>query len=136
MRITRLLPVILALATLRTVSAATPPTTAELAAENGFRQAYQAMLTLPSWVTTAQATSVPVITFSLEGKPYILGHMCRPHDCAAEQLEVVFAKDHSAAWGLLSLKDERLLRQNFLGAPDTAMQKVLLKAYQDNNPSD
>lgn len=70
------------------------------------------------------------------GKPYILGHMCRPHDCAAEQLEVVFAKDHSAAWGLLSLKDERSLRQNFLGAPDAAMQKVLLKAYQDNNPSD
>ena len=94
------------------------------------------MLTLPSWVTTAQATSVPVSTFSLGGKSYILGHMCRPHDCAAEQLEVIFAKDHSAAWGLLSLKDERSLRQNFLGAPDTAMQKVLLKAYQDNNPSD
>ena len=136
MRITKLLPVILALATLRTVSAATPPTTAELAAENGFRQAYQAMLTLPSWVTTARATSVPVSTFNLGGKPYILGHMCRPHNCAAEQLEIVFANDHSAAWGLLSLKDERSLRQNFLGAPDAAIQKVLLKAYQDNNPSD
>ncbi|MBS1101788.1 hypothetical protein JK202_01960 [Gluconobacter sp. Dm-62] len=117
-------------------SAATPSTTAELAQTNGFRQAYQAMLTLPSWVTTAQATSVPISNFNLGGKPYFLGHMCRPHDCAAEQLEVVFAKDHSAAWGLLSLKGEKSLRQNFLGAPDADMQKVLLKAYQDNNPSD
>ncbi len=136
MRITRLLPALLAFATLQAASAAAPPTTAELAGKDGFSQAYQAMLTFPSWVTTARATSVPVSDFNLGGKSYILGHMCRPHDCAAEQLEVVFSKDHSAAWGLLSFKGETSLKQSFLGAPDAAMQKALLKAYQDNNPSD
>ncbi|WP_408873135.1 Ivy family c-type lysozyme inhibitor [Gluconobacter roseus] len=135
MRISRLLLTIIALATCDAALATTPPTTAELAGTDGFHQAYQAMLTLPSWVTTAHATSVPVSNFSADGKDYILGHMCRPHDCAAEQLEVVFAKDHSAAWGLLSIRNETSLRQNFLGAPDAAMQKILLKAYQDNNPS-
>ncbi|MBN3866702.1 Ivy family c-type lysozyme inhibitor [Gluconobacter kondonii] len=136
MRITRLLPAILACAAFQTASAATPPITADLANTQGFRQAYQAMVTLPSWVMTAHATSVPVSDFSIGGKTYLLGHMCRQHDCAAEQLEVVFAKDHSAAWGLLSIKRDGPLKQTFLGAPDAEMQKVLLKAYQDNNPAD
>ncbi|MBF0876403.1 hypothetical protein HKD21_06025 [Gluconobacter cerevisiae] len=136
MHITRLLPVLLAYAAFQTASAATPSTTADLANTQGFRQAYQAMVTLPSWVMTAHATSVPVSDLSLGGKSYLLGHMCRQHDCAAEQLEVVFAKDHSAAWGLLSIKRDGPLKQNFLGAPDAEMQKVLLKAYQDNNPAD
>lgn len=136
MRITRLFPALFAFTILEAATAATPPTTAELTGKDGFRQAYQAMLTFPSWVTTARATSVPVSNFSLDGKSYIMGHMCRPHNCAAEQLEVVFAKDHSAAWGLLSIKGETSLKQSFLGAPDAAMQKALLKAYKDNNPSD
>ncbi|OUI81295.1 hypothetical protein HK22_03010 [Gluconobacter sp. DsW_056] len=136
MNITRLIPALLACAAFQAASAATPPTTADLANMQGFRQAYQAMVTLPSWVMTAHATSVPVSDLSIGGKPYLLGHMCRQHDCAAEQLEVVFAKDHSAAWGLLSIKRNGPLKQDFLGAPDAEMQRVLLKAYQDNNPAD
>ncbi|MFT8807164.1 Ivy family c-type lysozyme inhibitor [Gluconobacter sp.] len=136
MHITRLLPAMLACAALQTASAASPPITADLAKTQGFRQAYQAMVTLPSWVTTAHATSGPVSDFTLGGKSYFLGYMCRPHDCAAEQLEVVFAKDHSAAWGLLSIKQDGPLKQDFLGAPDAEMQKVLLKAYKANNPAD
>ncbi|GBR70595.1 inhibitor of vertebrate lysozyme [Gluconobacter kanchanaburiensis NBRC 103587] len=135
MRLPLLLSTFLAFATPIMAFAGTPQTTADLASKE-FKQAYQAMISLPSWVKTAQATSVPVTIINIAGKPYILGHMCRPHDCAAQQMEVVFAKDHSAAWGLLSIKDATSLKQNFLGSPDPEMQKALAKAYQDNNPSD
>lgn len=114
--------------------AADIPVTAQFAAQPEFAPAYHAMSTLPAWVTELQATSVPVEKTSIEGKPYLLGHMCKPHDCAAYQLEVLFTPDGHKAWGFLSVVTHGALYQMPLGEPPTAVLDALRTAYKTNNP--
>ncbi|MBS1037067.1 hypothetical protein M2305_002259 [Gluconobacter cerinus] len=115
------------------LASAEVPTTQELLSRSGFKEAYKSMITLPAWVVSGQGTSTPVEYFSQDGKRYALGHMCKPHDCAAQQLEIVMADDHSGAWGLLSIKANSALKQTLLGSPEPAVEKVLRDAYSKNN---
>ncbi|AOX17154.1 Ivy family c-type lysozyme inhibitor [Kozakia baliensis] len=115
---------------------AEPLTTSSLVTQPSFRAGYRAMTRLPSWVETARATSTPVTTISIDGKSYYLGHMCKPHDCSDEQLEVILEKNGSKAWGLLSVQSGTKLRQLMLGEPPASIARKLDKAYDDNNPDD
>jgi len=117
-------------------AAAAPTTTQDLLNTSGFRQAYKTMITLPAWVVSGKGTSTPVEYFTQNGKTYALGHMCKPHDCAAQQLELVLATDHSGSWGLLSIKANNALKQTVLGSPTPEIEKALRDAYTKNNPSD
>lgn len=132
MRFSLLLLPILGLAT--PVLAADLPVTAEFAAQPQFAPAYHAMSTLPSWISELKATSVPVEKTTIDGKPYLLGHLCKPHDCAAYQMEVLFTPDGHKAWGFLSVKTQGSLYQMPLGDPSAAVLGALKAAYHTNNP--
>jgi hypothetical protein len=92
------------------------------------------MSTLPPWVSALKATSVPVEKTSIDGKPYLLGHLCKPHDCAAYQMEVVFTPDGHKAWGFLSVVTNGALYQMPLGEPSAPILAALRAAYATNNP--
>lgn len=114
--------------------AADLPVTAEFAAKPEYAPAYHAMSTLPAWVSELKATSVPVEKTSIGGKPYLLGHLCKPHDCAAYQMEVLFTPDGHKAWGLLSVVTNGTLYQMPLGEPSAPVLDALQSAYNVNNP--
>ena len=110
----------------------------ELTTQAPYQKAYQAMLAYPQWVTTGQGTAAPVEKVVMDGKTYTVGQMCKPHDCAANQLNVVFSPDGKQAWGLLSVRAENAeeFDQQFLGMPDETIKKLLNKSFADNNPTD
>ena len=110
----------------------------ELTTQAPYKKAYQAMLAYPQWVTTGQGTAAPVEKVVMDGKTYTVGQMCKPHDCAANQLNVVFSPDGKQAWGLLSVRAENAetFDQQFLGMPDDAIKQLLNKSFADNNPTD
>ena len=132
----RLTVLTLACSLLCGTATAAPPTTQDLLETSGFKEAYKAMITLPAWVVSGKGTSTPVEYFTQNGKKYALGHMCKPHDCAAQQLELVLATDHSGSWGLLSIKANNALKQTILGSPSPEIEKALRDAYNKNNLPD
>ncbi|MFE8874544.1 Ivy family c-type lysozyme inhibitor [Acetobacter persici] len=111
-------------------------TSADLANTAHYRHAYQSMTTLPEWVTRAAATSSPAETLKQNGKTYLVGHLCKPHDCADNQLDVVFSDKDKATWGLLSRRYGKTLYQMPLGEPDADTLAALTASYNKNNPDD
>ena len=96
------------------------------------------MLAYPDWVKSGQGTAATVEKVVMDGKTWTVGLMCKPHDCAANQLNVVFSPDGKQAWGLLSVRAENAetFDQQFLGMPDDTIKKLLNKSFADNNPTD
>ncbi|GBQ90759.1 hypothetical protein AA13595_2977 [Gluconacetobacter johannae DSM 13595] len=136
--VTLLLPALLLLAAALPAAtrAAAPPQTADLLLSAPYRQAYAAMVRYPDWVRSGHATSSPSTQVTLDGQTYTLGHLCKPHDCGNNQLDIVFAPGAASAWGLLHTRaDERQpFLQSWLGAPDARIQGLLNRAYAANNP--
>ncbi|MFT9257705.1 MAG: Ivy family c-type lysozyme inhibitor [Acetobacter sp.] len=99
-----------------------------------YAPAYHAMMQLPDWARTGAAVSAPVGTINLAGHAYVVGHLCKPHDCADNQMEVIFARDGKAGWGLLTYKSGRTLYQMPFGDPDDTILAALHASYRANNP--
>ncbi|MFT8420456.1 MAG: Ivy family c-type lysozyme inhibitor [Gluconacetobacter sp.] len=116
--------------------AAEQPQTADLLLEAPYRRAYVVMQRLPDWVSRGQATSTPVARLVTSGRSYLLGHLCKPHDCDNNQLDIVFAADGHAAWGLLHTRpnERQPFLQSWLGNPDQEMQALLLQNHAALNP--
>ncbi|RDI36149.1 inhibitor of lysozyme (Ivy) [Gluconacetobacter liquefaciens] len=112
------------------------PQTADLLLEAPYRRAYVVMQRFPDWISRGQATSTPVARVVTGGHSYLLGHLCKPHDCDNNQLDIVFAADGHAAWGLLhTRRDERQpFLQSWLGNPNEEMQALLLQNHAAINP--
>jgi hypothetical protein len=99
-----------------------------------YLMAWKGMLvgeTVPPWVKTFtktfNGTSAPATTISVGGEPYLLGWVCKPHDCGDNQLYVLFAPGARQAWGLLiSAGDKR----SWLGRPDPAIQAAILSGVK------
>lgn len=81
----------------------------ELASKTPYKKAYAQMLSFPSWVSKAQGTASPVERVSVEGKSFTVGHMCKPHDCADNQLSVVLMPMEPSP-GDFSLRVQRMER--------------------------
>ena len=64
--------------------------------------------------------------------------MCKPHDCADNQLSVVFNADGTKSWGLLATRsaDGEAFNKQLLGNPDSVVEGLLNKSFSDNNPED
>ncbi|MBB2164898.1 hypothetical protein HLH26_10165 [Gluconacetobacter sp. 1b LMG 1731] len=94
------------------------------------------MQRLPDWVSRGQATSTPIARLVTSGRSYLLGHLCKPHDCDNNQLDIVFAADGHAAWGLLHTRpnERQPFLQSWLGNPDQEMQALLLRNHAALNP--
>ena len=110
----------------------------EIASKAPYKKAYAEMLSFPSWVSKAQGAASPVERVSVEGKSFTVGHMCKPHDCADNQLSVVFNADGTKSWGLLATRsvDGKAFNKQLLGNPDSVVEGLLNKSFSDNNPED
>ncbi|MBB2202678.1 Ivy family c-type lysozyme inhibitor [Gluconacetobacter tumulisoli] len=132
------LPSLLALLgmSLPAVAGAAEPQTSDLLLSAPYRQAYAAMVRYPDWIRRGHATSAPSTQVTMDGQTYTIGHLCKPHDCANNQLDIVFAPGGAAAWGLLHVRpDERQpFVQSWLGTPDVRIQALLNRSYTANNP--
>jgi hypothetical protein len=87
---------------------------------------------------TGQGTSTPLQEVVIDGQKYTLGQMCKPHDCADNQLIVIFSPDKKKAWGLLATRstDGQSFNTQLLGAPEAAIKEYLNKTLAENNPED
>ncbi|MBB2205781.1 hypothetical protein HLH27_12255 [Gluconacetobacter takamatsuzukensis] len=96
------------------------------------------MQRFPDWVSRGQAISTPVTRVATGGHTYLLGHLCKPHDCGNNQLDIVFAAEGHAAWGLLHTRpdDRHPFLQSWLGNPDEEIQALLLRNHAAHNPPD
>lgn len=110
----------------------------EIASKAPYQKAYAEMLSFPSWVSKAQGAASPVEKVSADGKSFTVGFMCKPHDCADNQLSVVFSADGKKSWGLLATRsaDGKTLNKQVLGNPDSVVEGLLNKSFSDNNPKD
>ncbi|MQU04708.1 lysozyme inhibitor [Pseudomonas helleri] len=119
-------------------NAQTPQYLFDVTGKSPYKQAYQDMLAFPEWVRTGQGTSTPLQEVVIDGQKYTLGQMCKPHDCADNQLIVIFSPDKKKAWGLLATRstDGQSFNTQLLGAPEAAIKEYLNKTLAENNPED
>lgn len=115
------------------------PSLAQVMAQTDYqsvwRQTVQGEQGLPAWVRSGQGTSAPPQTLSWQGKDYLVGSVCQPHNCGNQQLFVVFSADRRHAWGLrvmlpdseaAMLHPSRYARFQWLGKPDKTIQALLM----------
>jgi hypothetical protein len=92
--------------------------------------AYQAVLPKPfaadPWVWILDGTSEPVSVVRREGKEYIVGFSCKPHDCSANALAFMAARDGSRAVAVVK-SDERTDGRVEVYGRSTADERRLLK---------
>lgn len=80
---------------------------------------------VPAWVSnyakTFDGPSSPSKTVQVGGQAYLLGYVCKAHDCGDNQLHVLFSPNGSRAWGLLVTGQQR----RWLAKPDAAIQAAI-----------
>jgi hypothetical protein len=98
-----------------------------------YAMAWKGMLvgeTVPPWVKSftksLNGTSAPSTTVSVGGELYLLGWVCKPHDCGGNELYVMFAPGARQAWGLMISENKR----SWLGRPDPAIQAAILSGVK------
>ena len=80
-----------------------------------------------AWVYSLQGTAEPVRTIDLKGKKFLIGHVCKPHDCGGNQLTFLMAIDGSEAYAFANSFDLTKTEDVMVGAPDPETVKVLRK---------
>jgi hypothetical protein len=97
--------------------------------EPTYLAAWKAMLKgeqVPSWVAnyakTFDGPSTPSKTVTIGSQAYLLGYVCKAHDCGDNQLHVLFAPAGKQAWGLLVTRGSN---EKWLGKPDASIQAAI-----------
>ena len=80
-----------------------------------------------AWVYKLEGTAEPVRTIDFSGRKFVLGHVCKPHDCAANQLTFLVAVDGSAAFAQANSSDLTQSKDVIVGKPDAEAKKILAK---------
>ncbi len=100
----------------------------DLLKQPAYLAAWKAMLKgeqVPAWVAnytkTFDGPSSPSKTVTVGGQAYMLGWVCKAHDCGDNQLHVLFAPQGKQAWGLLVTGSN----QKWLGKPDASIQAAI-----------
>jgi hypothetical protein len=104
--------------------------------QKAYREAFVALVAaeknLPAWL--AQITgkedyvAEPETHATIDGVTYRLFHACKPHDCAYNELEVMFSPGGAPAYALL-IEDNTSKR--WLGNPNAAQQAALTQALEE-----
>jgi hypothetical protein len=105
----------------------------DLLKQPSYLAAWKAMLkgeSVPSWVSSYAKTfdgpSTPSTNVSVAGESYMLGYVCKAHDCGDNQFYVLFAPSGAQAWGLLITSGN----QQWLGNPNDAIKTALQSGVQ------
>ncbi|UTH75255.1 inhibitor of vertebrate lysozyme family protein [Chromobacterium sp. IIBBL 290-4] len=111
---------------------------AELPAKPDYHAAWLKMLSgeksVPRWLRAARATSSPYQAVTIDGKKYLAGDMCKPHDCFNHRFLGLFSADKQRAWGLLVTvadtpgameQPAKHARLRWFGNPDPAQRDYL-----------
>ena len=100
-----------------------------------YRAAFDALIArqnLPGWIgvfaRTGNGVAVPATYAMIQGTRYQLNHVCKPHDCAGNELEIMFAPNGAQAWGAV-IDGGKPVR--FLGDPNPAQAKALSAAMRE-----
>ncbi|WP_017997764.1 Ivy family c-type lysozyme inhibitor [Paracoccus sp. N5] len=83
------------------------PSLADLGQDQALTAAFDKMAEghpMPEWLRGAAVTT-PAQKVSFGGKDYLAMTACKQHDCAANQLAMLYAPDSGEAYGLLSVQD-------------------------------
>lgn len=78
--------------------------------------------TLPSWVKSGGTDGVSY-NVTIDGEKYIVLSGCKPHDCMAESIAVLYSSARKEAHALFSLHDEKTGRDNltWINVPEGEM---------------
>lgn len=80
-----------------------------------------------AWVYRLEGTAEPVRTIDYSGRKFVLGHVCKPHDCADNQLTFLVAVDGTSAFAQANSTDLTQAKDVVLGKPDAEAKKILVK---------
>lgn len=83
-----------------------------------------------AWVYKLEGTAEPVRTIDFSGRKFVLGHVCKPHDCADNQLTFLLAVDGSAAYAQANSLDLTHGKDVIVGKPDAEAKKILAKGLE------
>ena len=91
---------------------------------------------IPDWVIAFSNTYVGVATPSrivrLNGADYRLAFVCKPHDCAGNELKVLFGPGGNPAWALLTHNDKK----RWLGNPDEQIRRTITELSTSDEDSE
>lgn len=93
--------------------AAEPLTVSTLATDKTTSAAFKTMVgdqTLPQWVAQG-GTSSQNQDVVIDGKKYIVLNSCKPHDCAAESIAILYSPESKTLAGVFSQLDEQATHQ-------------------------
>ncbi|RJF54456.1 inhibitor of vertebrate lysozyme family protein [Serratia inhibens] len=120
-------------------------TTSDVIQQPGYQTSWQNMVKgqarLPGWARKGVGTSTPAQSLSWKGQNYLVGNLCKPHDCANNFLIVAFKEDKSQVWGVrveVANKPEAIdhpkqyAKYQWLGKPDEDMKALLKKQFESN----
>lgn len=87
----------------------------------------------PSWITAYLATGngveTPVRYVTLSDGRYILGDVCKPHDCGGNTLHILFSSSGNNAWAALYQEGQPA---KLYGNPDPEKYQVLWNALKND----
>lgn len=133
---------LLAIATIASAAAAAQGTDADASARWSFsaiakdaqaRRAFDAMARghqLPAWVKKGVVES-PAIAVEMAGRTYQVMQACKPHDCADQQIAVMYAPAQGTMYGVLLSRNgngEKLAWLNIGGGSESIDGKTILYA--------
>ncbi len=130
-------------------SSGSAETLLDLAHKHGYKSAWASMFkgefSIPAWLQNLDANATPVNEYTVDGKKYLIGSMCKATDCLNDRLIAAFSADHKKCWGLEITvptglgKDairhpKKYASLQFYGQPDNHMRKVLM-GHLEKDPS-
>jgi len=103
-----------------------------------YRKVWNAMLAkeknIPHWLTVFSrnydAPATPVQTVTVDGKAYLSGYVCMPHNCPDNALAVMFGEKAASVTAVLVENG----KQRYFGKPGEAMRAALDKAVGKSGP--
>ena len=104
-----------------------------IAKDTRARHAFDAMARghqLPAWVKKGVVES-PAVAVEMAGRSYQVMQACKPHDCADQQVAVMYSPGHDAMYGVLlsrSGSSEKLTWLNIGGGSESIDGKTILYA--------
>lgn len=95
---------------------------------SAFRAALPAGFEADDWIHALDGTSEPLQAIRLDGKPYLLGFSCKPHDCGPNALAFLAAADGSRA--VVMVKSEERTRGTIeVYGRSSGKERLLLKDH-------